>query len=101
MPPFGCCRYRKLHQRVLQLYLHKNTENESERGYPIIYGLQSLSIVLMVAISDVGPARKYRIIWHISPPYVARAAELRAFWGGLYQRGAYSYANFWAILSQH
>jgi len=32
---------------------------------------------------------EYRIIWHINPPYVARAAELRAFWGGLYQRGAY------------
>jgi hypothetical protein len=30
---------------------------------------------------------QYRIIWHISPPYVARAAELRAFLGGLISKG--------------
>jgi hypothetical protein len=29
------------------------------------------------------PTAAYRINWHISHPYVARAAEMRAFWGGL------------------
>ena len=31
----------------------------------------------------------YRINWHIVPPYVARAAEMRALGGILYKRGYY------------
>jgi hypothetical protein len=36
----------------------------------------------------------YRIIWHISPPYVARAAEMR---GGLIEKGIYYVDGLCAI----
>jgi hypothetical protein len=42
----------------------------------------------------------YRINWHIVPPYVARAAEMRALGGGTIQKGVL-YAQYGPMLNHH
>jgi hypothetical protein len=96
-------RSLKLRDRIERFYLdHQNEMYSSSKKRATSSAADQASLLR----NDKLESNDYRIIWHISPPYVARARQMPSLRGGAYSKGIYygrwsvRHTNFAATLSQ-